>query len=219
MAALTVSVSPDVRPRLIAFMVELIEKQPDSRARAVLALPMLPAAKPGPERDMLVRIVLDALATDDPARTANNLASIAPYADGELARAALDRARALPQPSGLVSLRRKISDPAELAFFYCHAPARQPASLPALISAAEKRWPVVEECHQQGKGQVGLDQHQVRLWPSFCRHTVLSMLRARPARRRRRPATSRPATRPADHPRRRCSPGAVALARHRHPPR
>jgi hypothetical protein len=33
----------------------------------------------------------------------------------------------------------------------------------------------VEECHQQAKGQAGLDQHQVRLWPSFCRHTVLSM--------------------------------------------
>jgi hypothetical protein len=33
----------------------------------------------------------------------------------------------------------------------------------------------VEECHQQGKGQAGLDQHQVRLWPSFHRHTVLSM--------------------------------------------
>jgi hypothetical protein len=33
----------------------------------------------------------------------------------------------------------------------------------------------VEECHQQGKGQAGLDQHQVRLWHSFHRHTVLSM--------------------------------------------
>jgi len=32
-----------------------------------------------------------------------------------------------------------------------------------------------EECHQQGKGQTGLDQHQVRLWHSFHRHTVLSM--------------------------------------------
>jgi len=33
----------------------------------------------------------------------------------------------------------------------------------------------VEECFQQGKGQAGLDQHQVRTWHSFCRHTVLSM--------------------------------------------
>ncbi len=47
-------------------------------------------------------------------------------------------------------------------------------SLPLLIKVAGKRWPV-EECHQQGKGQTGLDQHQVRLWHSFHRHTVLSM--------------------------------------------
>ena len=33
----------------------------------------------------------------------------------------------------------------------------------------------MEECHQQAKSQAGLDQHQVRLWTSFHRHTVLSM--------------------------------------------
>jgi SRSO17 transposase len=71
-------------------------------------------------------------------------------------------------------IRRSLSDPSELAFFYCHAPAGQRVSLPALISIAGKRWPA-EECHQQGKGQAGLDQHQVRLWHSFHRHTMLSM--------------------------------------------
>jgi SRSO17 transposase len=81
---------------------------------------------------------------------------------------------ATASPRHWVLIRRKTSDPVELAFFYCHAPAGQPASLPALINAAGKRWPV-EECHQQAKGQAGLDQHQVRLWPSFHRHTVLSM--------------------------------------------
>ncbi len=39
---------------------------------------------------------------------------------------------------------------------------------------AGRRWPV-EECFQQDKGQAGLDQHQVRAWHSFCRHTALSM--------------------------------------------
>ena len=34
---------------------------------------------------------------------------------------------------------------------------------------------MIEECFAHGKGQVGLDQHQVRLWHSFHRHTVLSM--------------------------------------------
>ena len=67
-----------------------------------------------------------------------------------------------------------MGDRADLAFYYCHAPAGRPASLPALIKVAGKRWPV-EECLQQGKGQAGLDQHQVRTWHSFHRHTVLSM--------------------------------------------
>jgi hypothetical protein len=69
-------------------------------------------------------------------------------------------------------IRRKISDPADMAFFYCHAPGAVSVSIP--IKVAGKRWPV-EECHQQGKGQTGLDQHQLRLWHSFHRHTVLSM--------------------------------------------
>src|SRR6202043_1608788 len=69
-------------------------------------------------------------------------------------------------------VRRKISDPAGLAFFYVHAPGL--VSLSILIKVAGKRWPA-EECFQQGKGQAGLDQHQVRLWHSFHRHTVLSM--------------------------------------------
>ena len=62
-------------------------------------------------------------------------------------------------------------------------------TLPALVMVAGKRWPV-EECHQQGKGQTGLDRHQVRTWPSFCRHTVLSMLRPGAAGHRRRPPGS-----------------------------
>jgi SRSO17 transposase len=77
-------------------------------------------------------------------------------------------------PRHWVLLRRSTCDPSELSFFYCHAPAGRPVSLPALISVTGRRWPV-EECHQQAKGQAGLDQHQVRTWHSFHRHTVLSM--------------------------------------------
>ena len=69
-------------------------------------------------------------------------------------------------------------------------------TLPALVMVAGKRWPC-EECHQQGKGQTGLDQHQVRTWPSFHRHTVLSMcaqaLLAIAAARPAPPATQPPA--------------------------
>jgi SRSO17 transposase len=81
---------------------------------------------------------------------------------------------ATASPRHWLLIRRSIPDPSDLAFFYCHAPAGRPVSLPVLIKVAGKRWPV-EECHQQAKGQAGLDQHQVRLWHSFHRHTVLSM--------------------------------------------
>ncbi len=77
-------------------------------------------------------------------------------------------------PRHWVLIRRSLTDPSDLAFFCCHVPDGRPASLPVLIAVAGKRWPA-EECHQQGKGQAGLDQHQVRTWHSFCRHTVLSM--------------------------------------------
>ena len=77
-------------------------------------------------------------------------------------------------PRHWVLIRRSLSDPSDLAFFYCHAPAGRPVSLSVLIAVTGKRWPI-EECHQQAKGQTGFDQHQVRLWHSFHRHTVLSM--------------------------------------------
>jgi SRSO17 transposase len=81
---------------------------------------------------------------------------------------------ATSSPRHWVLIRRGLADPVDLAFFYCHAPQGRPVSLPVLIRVAGKRWPV-EECLQQGKGQAGLDQHQVRTWQSFHRHTVLSM--------------------------------------------
>ena len=81
---------------------------------------------------------------------------------------------ATASPRHWLLLRRSIAGSPGLAFFYCHAPQGRPVSLSVLLAVTGKRWPV-EECHQQAKGQAGFDQHQVRLWPSFHRHTVLSM--------------------------------------------
>jgi SRSO17 transposase len=81
---------------------------------------------------------------------------------------------ATASPRHWALIRRSLSDASDLAFFYCHVPAGGPVSLSVLIAVTGRRWPV-EECHQQAKGQAGLDQHQVRLWTSFHRHTVLSM--------------------------------------------
>jgi SRSO17 transposase len=46
---------------------------------------------------------------------------------------------ATASPRHWVLIRRSLSDPSELAFFYCRAPQSQPVSLPVLIRVAGKR--------------------------------------------------------------------------------
>src|SRR5436190_19906283 len=52
------------------------------------------------------------------------------------------------------------------------------ATLPAgtedaeLIRVAGTRWPI-EECFKTAKGQVGLDEYQVRRYDAWCRHITL----------------------------------------------
>jgi SRSO17 transposase len=69
-------------------------------------------------------------------------------------------------------VRRRISD-GELAYYRCWSPTR--VTLATLVRVAGIRW-CVEECFQAGKGEVGLDQHQVRKWGSWYRYTTLVML-------------------------------------------
>jgi SRSO17 transposase len=68
-------------------------------------------------------------------------------------------------------IRRRISD-GELAYYRCWSPTR--VGLKALVRVAGTRWSV-EECFQASKGEVGLDQHQVRTWDSWHRYTTLAM--------------------------------------------
>ena len=49
---------------------------------------------------------------------------------------------ATASPRRWVLIRRSLTDPSDLAFFYCHAPEGRPVSLPVLIKVAGKRWPV-----------------------------------------------------------------------------
>ena len=60
----------------------------------------------------------------------------------------------------------------ELAFYRCWTPG--PTTLAQLVRVAGVRW-IVEESFQAGKGQVGLDQHQVRRWMSWHRFTTLAL--------------------------------------------
>jgi hypothetical protein len=61
----------------------------------------------------------------------------------------------------------------ELAYYRCHSTT--PAPLPTLVWDAGSRWRV-EETVQSGKGLAGLDEHQVRRYPSWARWVTLAML-------------------------------------------
>jgi SRSO17 transposase len=70
-------------------------------------------------------------------------------------------------------VRRSLSDPEDLAYYLCHGPERTP--LRELVRVAGARW-AIEETFQTAKGQVGLDQYQVRRYDSWYRHITLTML-------------------------------------------
>jgi SRSO17 transposase len=69
-------------------------------------------------------------------------------------------------------LIRRNNTTGELAFYRCWAPS--PVTLADLVRIAGIRW-TVEESFQAAKGQVGLDQHQVRRWNSWHRFTTLAL--------------------------------------------
>jgi SRSO17 transposase len=69
--------------------------------------------------------------------------------------------------------RRSIADPEELAYYLVFAP--QGTSLDEVVRAAGRRW-TIEESIEQAKGEVGLDEYEVRSWKGWHRHITLSML-------------------------------------------
>jgi SRSO17 transposase len=79
----------------------------------------------------------------------------------------------LPGPEGWLLARRSISDPMEVAYYLSNAPADQP--LVALARVASARY-TVEQCIAEAKGETGLDEYEVRLWPSWHRHVTLSLM-------------------------------------------
>ena len=63
--------------------------------------------------------------------------------------------------------RRSIAKPGELAFYVCFGPAD--TTLEELVRVAGTRW-AIEECFEEAKGEVGLDQYEVRRWDGWYRH-------------------------------------------------
>ena len=70
-------------------------------------------------------------------------------------------------------VRRSLSKPTELAYYIVFGPAT--STLAQVAQVAGRRW-TVEECIEQAKGEVGLDQYEVRHWTSWYRHITLALL-------------------------------------------
>jgi SRSO17 transposase len=69
-------------------------------------------------------------------------------------------------------IRRSLTNPAELAYFYCYIPPQVPVIFGVLVAIAGRRW-TIEEDHEFGKDQFGFDQSQVRLHTPIMRHITL----------------------------------------------
>lgn len=86
---------------------------------------------------------------------------------------------AAPKASGWqrwLLIRRSLdegADPAEMAYVLIFAPTS--TSLGKMVETCGARW-TVEQCFEEGKGEVGLDEYEVRSWHGWYRHITLSML-------------------------------------------
>jgi SRSO17 transposase len=69
-------------------------------------------------------------------------------------------------------IRRKIKKPEEFTFYLTLAPAM--TTLAELVRVAGTRW-TVESCFEAAKGEVGLDEYEVRSWTGWHRHITLAM--------------------------------------------
>lgn len=72
-----------------------------------------------------------------------------------------------------ILVRRSLDNPTDLAYYVAFGPSD--AVLEDLVKVAGTRW-AIEESFETAKGDVGLDQYEVRKWDSWYRHITLSLL-------------------------------------------
>ena len=70
-------------------------------------------------------------------------------------------------------IRRDRNDPTGVAYYRVYAPADTP--IPEMVRVAGMRW-AIEGALEQAKGEVGLDQYEVRRWEAWYRHITLALL-------------------------------------------
>jgi SRSO17 transposase len=72
-----------------------------------------------------------------------------------------------------VLVRRSIADPTALAYYRVFGP--EETTVAQMARVAGQRW-VIEEVIERAKGEVGLDQYEVRTWEGWYRHITLALL-------------------------------------------
>lgn len=70
-------------------------------------------------------------------------------------------------------LRKNLNDSDNIAYYFVSA--LEGTTLQEMVKAAGHRW-AIEECFKSAKGEVGLDQYEVRSYKGWYRHITLSML-------------------------------------------
>lgn len=91
-------------------------------------------------------------------------------AAGELEECSVDVCSSFPADAELIHRNRTTG---KLVYYRCWSLA--PVTLATVVRVAGSRWRV-EETFQDGKGLAGLDEHQVRSYPSRPRWVTLAML-------------------------------------------
>jgi SRSO17 transposase len=69
--------------------------------------------------------------------------------------------------------RRSVSDPTKLAYYRVYGPVDTPVI--EMVRVAGRRW-TIEEGFEQAKGEVGLDQYEVRRYDAWYRYVTLALL-------------------------------------------
>lgn len=70
-------------------------------------------------------------------------------------------------------VRRGYEEPEDIAYWLAYGPPQTPTS--ELVRVCDGRW-TIEECFSQAKGEVGLDQYEVRRWDAWHRYVTLCLL-------------------------------------------
>ena len=68
--------------------------------------------------------------------------------------------------------RRSLTKPDEIAYYFVFGPAE--STLEQVVRVAGTRWQV-EQAFELAKGEVGLDEYEVRTWTGWYRHITLAM--------------------------------------------